>query len=85
LTVPYSLDVAGSDYYVCLVTNENEVEVLKKLYKFDKTLPTIGVKMKTGLTVDFCNRKILREEEGAIPLFAAYKTGKSRISYTERE
>ena len=41
--------------------------------------------MKTGLTVDFCNRKILREEEGAIPLFAAYKTGKSRISYTERE
>ena len=71
LTVPYDLVVAGSDYYVYLVTDENEVEVLKKLHKFDKTLPAIGVKMKTGLTVDFRNREILRdeEEEGAITLF----------------
>ena len=53
LTVPYDLVVAGADYYVYLVTDENEVEVLKKLHKFDKTLPAIGVKMKTGLTVDF--------------------------------
>ena len=71
LTVPYDLVVAGEDYYVYLVTDENEVEVLRKLHKFDKTLPAIGVKMKTGLTVDFRNREILRdkEEEGAIPLF----------------
>ena len=41
------------------MTDENEVEVLKKLHKFDKTLPAIGVKMKTGLTVDFRNRDIL--------------------------
>lgn len=71
LVVPYSLVVSGADYYVYLVTDEKEVEVLERLHKFDKTLPDIGVKMKTGLTVDFRNRDILRdeEEEGAIPLF----------------
>lgn len=71
LIVPYDLVVAGTDSYVYLVTNENEVQVLKKLHKFGKTLPQIGVKMKTGLTVDFRNREVLRNEaeEGAIPLF----------------
>ena len=71
LTVPYNLVVSGNDFYVYLVTDENEVNVLKRLHKFDKTLPEIGVKMKTGLTVDFRNKEILRdeEEEGAIPLF----------------
>ena len=71
LTVPYSLVVSGDDYYVYLVTDEKAVSVLKRLHRFDKTLPDIGLKMKTGLTVDFRNREILRDgaEEGAIPLF----------------
>jgi adenine-specific DNA-methyltransferase len=71
LVVPYDIVVAGGDYYVYLVTDEYEVSVLERLHKFDKTLPEIGVKMKTGLTVDFRNREILRdrEEDGAIPLF----------------
>ncbi len=71
LIVPYSLVVSGNDYYVYLVTDEKEVAVLERLHRFDKTLPDIGLKMKTGLTVDFRNREILRDdaEEGAIPLF----------------
>lgn len=71
LTVPYNLVVSGNDYYVYLVTDEKEVSVLERLHRFDKTLPDIGLKMKTGLTVDFRNREILRDkaEEGAIPLF----------------
>lgn len=71
LTVPYSLVVSGNDFYVYLVTDEKEVSVLERLHMFDKTLPDIGLKMKTGLTVDFRNREILRDnaEEGAIPLF----------------
>ena len=83
LTVPYDLVVAGSDYYVYLVTDENEVEVLKKLHKFDKTLPAIGVKMKTGLTVDFRNREILRdeEEEGAIPLFYSQHIKQGKVEF----
>ena len=83
LTVPYDLVVAGSDYYVYLVTDENEVEVLKKLHKFDKTLPEIGVKMKTGLTVDFRNRDILRDEaeEGAIPLFYSQHIKQGKVEF----
>lgn len=83
LTVPYDLVVAGEDYYVYLVTDENEVEVLRKLHKFDKTLPAIGVKMKTGLTVDFRNREILRdeEEEGAIPLFYSQHIKQGKVEF----
>lgn len=71
LTVPYDLVVAGEELYVYLVTNNEEVAVLNKLHRWDKTLPEIGLKMKTGLTVDFRNWDILRDEaeEGAIPLF----------------
>ncbi len=71
LLVPYDLVVSGKNLYVYLVTNEKEISVLKKLRKWNKTLPEIGLKMKTGLTVDFRNRDILRDsaEEGAIPLF----------------
>ena len=83
LTVPYDLVVAGEDYYVYLVTDEDEVEVLRKLHKFDKTLPAIGVKMKTGLTVDFRNREILRdeEEEGAIPLFYSQHIKQGKVEF----
>lgn len=83
LTVPYDLVVAGSDYYVYLVTDETEVKVLKKLRKFDKTLPAIGVKMKTGLTVDFRNREILRDEaeEGAIPLFYSQHIKHGKVEF----
>lgn len=68
---PYDLVVSGEDNYVYLVTDEDETQVLKKLKRWDYTLPDIGLKMKTGLTVDFRNRDILRDstEDGAIPLF----------------
>ena len=39
--------------------------------KWENTLPSIGLKMKTGLTVDFRNKEALRDaaEEHAVPLF----------------
>lgn len=83
LTVPYNLVVSGEDYYVYLVTDETEVNVLDKLHKFDSTLPDIGVRMKTGLTVDFRNWDILRneEEEGAIPLFYAQHIKHGKVQF----
>ena len=83
LTVPYSLVVSGDDYYVYLVTDEKEVSVLERLHRFDKTLPDIGVKMKTGLTVDFRNREILRDdaEEGAIPLFYSQHIKQGEVQF----
>ncbi len=83
LTVPYNLVVSGEDYYVYLVTNDDEIAVLKRLHKFNQTLPEIGAKMKTGLTVDFRNRDILRdeEEEGAIPLFYSQHIKQGRVQF----
>lgn len=68
---PYTTVVSGEDTYVYLVTNEQEVETLGLLNRWTNTLPSIGLKMKTGLTVDFRNREVLRDtaEEQAVPLF----------------
>lgn len=70
---PYDIVVSGEDSYVFLVTNEQEVETLAQLNNWEDTLPSIGLKMKTGLTVDFRNRDALRDEkeDQAVPLFYA--------------
>ena len=67
----YNIVVSGKDDYVYLVTNEREAEILELLNRWTNTLPSIGLKMKTGLTVDFRNREALRDvsEEQAVPLF----------------
>ncbi|MCD7788868.1 MAG: Eco57I restriction-modification methylase domain-containing protein [Firmicutes bacterium] len=68
---PYKTVVNGDDLYVYLVTSREEGETLTKLNIWQDTLPSIGLKMKTGLTVDFRNREALRDtkEEKAVPLF----------------
>lgn len=68
---PYSTVVSGEDFYVYLVTNSEEVQDLNQLNRWKDTLPDIGLKMKTGLTVDFRNREALRDdaETDAVPLF----------------
>lgn len=83
LKVPYDLVVSGENYYVYLVTNDDEVNVLKKLNNFSETLPSLGLKMKTGLTVDFRNPDILRKhaEEGAIPLFYSQHIKKGEVQF----
>ena len=83
LVVPYDLVVAGNERYVYLVTNKDEVAVLNRLQKWNKTLPELGLRMKTGLTVDFRNKDILRqkEEEGAIPLFYSQHIQKGKIRF----
>lgn len=71
--VPYDLIVNKDNNYIYLVTNIKELETLKKINVFTSTLPDNGLKMRTGLTVDFRNRNMLRneEEEGTVPLFYA--------------
>lgn len=68
---PYSSVINGPNSYVYLVTNSEEVETLNSLKIWENTLPSIGLKMKTGLTVDFRNREALRDvaEDHAVPLF----------------
>lgn len=68
---PYSTVVSGNNTYVYLVTNEQDVKTLEEIDKWSNTLPGIGLRMKTGLTVDFRNREVLRDtaENQAVPLF----------------
>lgn len=80
---PYSSVVNGSDSYVYLVTNDDEVGVLNSLNRWENTLPDIGLKMKTGLTVDFRNREALRNkaEENAVPLFYAQHIQNGKVIF----
>ena len=82
-TVPYKMVVHGPQSYVFLVTNENEVKTLNTLGRLKDTLPSIGLKMKTGLTVDFRNRDLLRNhaEESAIPLFYSQHIQNGRVVF----
>lgn len=68
---PYSTVINGKDYYLYIVTNADEVNTLNKLNRWKNTLLNIGLKMKTGLTIDFRNREALRNTPGnhAVPLF----------------
>ena len=67
----YNDVVKGKDKYVYLITNEKEIETLKTINKFTNTLPILGMKMKTGLTVDYRHKELLRTkpDNESIPLF----------------
>lgn len=81
--VPYKMLVKGEEFYVYLVTNEQEVKTLNVLSSLKETLPSIGLRMKTGLTVDFRNREGLRNhaEESAIPLFYSQHIQKGKVVF----
>lgn len=63
IDVPYDAVVAGPEKYVYLITQDEELKVLKSLHKWKSILSSIGLKMRTGLTVDFRNRGYLRNEK----------------------
>lgn len=69
--IDYSSVISGNERYVYLVTNLDEALVLTKLQGWSNTLPSLGLKMKTGLTVDFRNKELLRNNEDpeTVPLF----------------
>lgn len=80
---PYSTVVSGDALYVYLVTGPEEVETLNCLNQWKDTLPNLGMKMKTGLTVDFRNRDVLRDEaeEKAVPLFYAQHIKDGKVNF----
>jgi adenine-specific DNA-methyltransferase len=59
------------------------VDVLKKVNSFETPMPSIGLKMKTGLTVDFRNRDLLRNTNGSgtVPLFYSQHIKDGRVSF----
>lgn len=53
LRVPYDAVVSGEELYVYLPTNEADINVIKKINMYHSTMPDEGLKMKTGIVVDF--------------------------------
>lgn len=82
-SAPYDVVVNGSEQYVYLVTNMQDVEILQKLKALPCTLPEMGLRMKTGLTVDFRMREALRDEycEGAVPLLYSQHLRHGRVKF----
>ncbi len=83
LNVPYSLVVSGSEQYVYLVTSQEEVDVIQRVNAFESPMPLIGLKMKTGLTVDFRNKELLRNDSGdhTVPLFYSQHIKDGRVVF----
>ncbi len=82
-TVPYETVVSGTSLYVFLPTTDDEINVLKSIGRYKKTLPQEGLRMRTGIVVDFRQWDDLREEPGEhiVPLFYAQHIKKGRVNH----
>jgi adenine-specific DNA-methyltransferase len=88
LSVAYDLVVSGPERYVYLVTSSEDIDVLRRVNSFEAPMPSIGLKMKTGLTVDFRHRSLLRNTPGdhVVPLFRSQHLKGGRVVFpTGRE
>lgn len=84
LIVPYSSVVTGEDLYVFLPTSKEEVAAVHKINRFTSTLPDIGLRMKTGIVVDFRQWEELRSEPGEniVPLFYSQHIRNGRVNHS---
>lgn len=83
LDVNHEIIIRGVNKYIFIPTTNEEINLLKKLDSFQDTLPTLGMKLKTGLTVDFKNRERLSEEstEETIPLIYSSNLVNGRVKF----
>ena len=81
--VPYDSVVSGEDNYVYLPINEEEIKVINKINMYKNTLPDEGLKMKTGIVVDFRQWDELRREPGehVLPLFYSQHIRDGRVNH----
>ena len=82
--IDYNLCVDdGNERYVFLPIDDNDIETLKRIKTFNTKLQDIGLKLKTGLTVDFRNKKYLYKEssENNVPLFSSIHFKDGIISF----
>lgn len=83
IDVPYSAIVSGKNLYVYLPTSEQDVKVLQTINRYTKTLPDEGLKMHTGIVVDFRQWKELKKEPGEhiLPLFYSQNIKNGRVNH----
>ncbi len=83
IEVPYDVIVSSKNNYIYLLTNQAEINLVQKIHKWENTLLTIGMRMKTGLTVDFRNKELLRDslEDDTVPLFHSQHIKNGKIEF----
>lgn len=83
IAVPYDSVVAGKNLYVYLPTCSNDVETIYTINRYDTTLPDIGLRMRTGIVVDFRQRDELRTNPGdhIVPLFYGQHIKDGRVTH----
>lgn len=83
LNVPYASVVSGKDLYVFLPTSDTEMDVIKKIHYYDKTMPDEGLRMRTGIVVDFRQWDELRKtpDEHTVPLFYSQHIRDGRVHH----
>lgn len=83
LKVPYDSVVVGEELYVFLPISSEEVAAVNKINTFSSTFPDIGLRMKTGIVVDFRQWEDLRSEPGdhTVPLFYSQHIRNGRVGH----
>lgn len=74
-SVPYEVCVkADKHMFMFLPTSLDDVNMLKTVDAFSETLETLGLKLKTGVTVDFRSKQWMRyyPAENTVPLLWAF-------------
>lgn len=71
ILVPAANIIRGADRHMLLPTSQKDVEGIEMVNRWKETLPTIGMKMKTGLTIGFRNRELLSDQpsKDTVPLY----------------
>ncbi len=83
IEIPYSSVVVGEEKYVYLVTTEDDLQVLQCLNRWHDTLPSLGLKMRTGITVDFRSKEYLKSQptENSVPLLYSQHIKNGRVVF----
>lgn len=83
LNVPYDSVVTGEDLYVFLPTNDEDIHTIESINRYSGTMLDIGMKMKTGIIIDFRQYDDLRSEPGEhiIPLFYGQHIKDGRVNH----
>lgn len=62
--------IINKNNYILLPTTIDDISIINKIGKYNNTLPSLGMKMKTGIVVDFREKdKLSSKESGSYPLF----------------
>lgn len=83
IDVPYHAVVSGDSLYVYLPTSQDDVAIIQTINSYTTTLPDEGLKMHTGIVVDFRQWEELKKEPGehTLPLFYSQNIKNGRVNH----